>query len=162
MLRVDCRAPGQRRAAGAAEMSEGFIRRTVSGRASCRHLECQERYRQPGDDRGTVCPLAHPAMAVERLDGCCGDAVAYRAAKAPAAQNLVHPLTSVDNKEPVHAFRYRRAAAPSRADRRDTDPADPAPVKLRRRDLSDRDRHHRPVAATTIPRSPLTEGSGRS
>jgi hypothetical protein len=39
-------------------------------------------------------------MTIERLDGCGGDAVAYLAAEAPAAQNLVHLLTSVDNKEP--------------------------------------------------------------
>jgi len=45
-------------------------------------------------------PLAHPAMAVERLDGCRSDAVAYFTAKTTATQNLIHHLTSRNNQEP--------------------------------------------------------------
>src|SRR6516165_12467531 len=54
-----------------------------------------------------------------------------------------------------HDPRYCGSPASRRADRRDSDPADPATLKLRGGDLSDRDRHHRSVATTILPRSPL-------
>src|SRR5262245_54073593 len=82
-------------------MPKRLVRRTVGGRGSRRHLKGFERHGQPGDDRRTMRPLAHAAMAVERLDGCCPDAVAYFAAETAAAENFVHLLTSVPIRELV-------------------------------------------------------------
>src|SRR5712691_1443301 len=95
VLRVGGRAPGQRRAAGAAEMPKGLGRRAVADRVAGGNGEGGERHGQPRNDRRPVRPLAHAAMAVERLDGGRGDAVAYPAAETAAGESLIHRFTSV-------------------------------------------------------------------
>src|SRR5262249_28352460 len=84
-LRVGGGAPGQRGAACAAGMPGGFGGGTGSGRGAARPRKGRERRGQQSDDRRSVGALAHTAMAVERLDGGCGDTVAYLATETAAA-----------------------------------------------------------------------------
>jgi hypothetical protein len=77
-------APRQWRPAFAAEMSHCLCRGAVGEWASRRQREFDESHGEPGDYRRTMCPLAHPAVTVERLDGRAGDAVACFATKAAA------------------------------------------------------------------------------
>jgi hypothetical protein len=78
-------------------MPEGLCRGTIGdGVARC-HREGVERYSQPGNHWGAMRPLAHPAMAVLRLDRRGGNAVAYLAAQAAAGKIFSHNLSPLRN-----------------------------------------------------------------
>ena len=86
-------APRQRSAAAAAEMPERLRRGTIGDGVASGHHEGVERHCEPGNHRRAMRALAHPAMAVLRLDGHGGNAVAYLAAQAAAGKIFSHNLS---------------------------------------------------------------------
>jgi hypothetical protein len=86
-----------RRAAAAAEMAERLSRGTIGDGVALRHRKGVERHRQPDNYRGAMRPLTHPTMAIERLDGRGGNAVAYLAAQAAAGKIFFHNLSPLRN-----------------------------------------------------------------